>query len=69
MQDLDVKKVIERFSSGQSGAVTVDYVVLVGAAVWLGVVVLNGVAISTLQWGSKIDHTLSVVRIAPSAPG
>ena len=57
-------KLSNKFAKDESGAVTVDWVVLTSAVVGLGVAVLTTVAGGTKQLGSTISTSLSGTTVA-----
>jgi hypothetical protein len=59
------------FITGESGAVSVDWVVLTGATIGLGVAVMTSVATGTVSLGDKIETALADSTIAsyPGLPG
>ena len=52
-------KFIKNFSADDSGAITVDWVVLTAAIVGLGIAVLSSVSGGTKELGNKISSQLS----------
>jgi negative regulator of sigma E activity len=60
-------KLIKKFLAGQSGAVTVDYMVLLAAMVWLGVVSVNAVFSGSDKVASEIDDHLNFANIVSAA--
>ena len=56
-------KLFEKFRSDESGAVTVDWVVLTAAVVGLGMLVLNPIAFSTENSTQKIADDIRASRV------
>lgn len=52
-------KLLGKFRSDESGAVTVDWVVLTAAVIGLGMVVLNPIAFSTTSSTQKVADEIS----------
>lgn len=56
---------IKKFAADESGAVTVDWVVLTAAIVGLGIAVVASVRTGVVGLGGKIESSLESARIAP----
>ncbi len=59
---------IKNFRNDESGAVTVDWVVLTAAIVGLGIAVVATVGGGIGELGSEISGTLSGATITPTTP-
>lgn len=56
---------IKKFAADESGAVTVDWVVLTAAIVGLGIAVVASVRTGVVNLGGQIETSLGTARIAP----
>ena len=59
MMTLKLRKLFKNFKSDESGAVTVDWVVLTAAIVGLGLVVMKTVGLGIETLGKKVQTDLS----------
>lgn len=56
-------KAFTRFLRDESGAVTVDSVVVLGGSVWMAAVVVGDISVATLDVGAKINQRLEYASI------
>ncbi len=59
MMTLKLRKLFKNFKSNESGAVTVDWVVLTAAIVGLGLVVMKTVGLGVETLGKKVQTDLT----------
>jgi Flp pilus assembly pilin Flp len=61
---MTIKTLIKNFAADESGAVTVDWVVLTAAIVGLGLAVVTSVRSGVTSLGSSISGSLSSASVA-----
>lgn len=64
-----MRKILDRFYSDETGAVTVDWVVLSAAVIGMGMLVLTPIAYSTDSSASRVADNITAQPVGyPSAP-
>ena len=66
MMTLKLRKLFKNFKSDESGAVTVDWVVLTAAIVGLGIAVLTSVGGGTTTLANTVSSSLADTAVHPA---